>query len=81
MTLAQLNAANPQIENGLGVGQIVTACSRPAPARAGAPPPPAKSPAASAARRPRAGPAYTVAQRRNPIRHRPPLPAYARGAD
>ena len=44
VTLAQLNAANPQIKNGLGIGQIVYV-PRPA-ARAGAP---AKSPAASVA--------------------------------
>ena len=50
ITLAQLNAANPQIKNGLGIGQIVYV-PRPA-ARAGAPASaaaaPAKSPAASA---------------------------------
>ena len=46
VTLAQLNAANPQIKNGLGIGQIVYV-PRPA-ARAGAAAAPAKSTAAAA---------------------------------
>ena len=46
VTLAQLNAANPQIKNGLGIGQIVYV-PRPA-ARAGVAAAPAKSTAAAA---------------------------------
>ncbi|MET4076241.1 LysM peptidoglycan-binding domain-containing protein [Hymenobacter sp. UYCo722] len=48
VTLAQLNAANPQIKNGLGIGQIVYV-PRPAAGKAGAAAAPAKSPTASAA--------------------------------
>ena len=44
VTLAQLNAANPQIKNGLGIGQIVYVPR--AAARAGATAGPAKTPAA-----------------------------------
>lgn len=56
VTLAQLTAANPQITNGLGIGQIVYV-PRPA-ARAGAPAAPAKAAATAA---PAAVPArYTV---------------------
>ena len=47
ITLAQLNAANPQIKNGLGIGQIVYV-PRPAAGKAAAAAP-AKNPAASAA--------------------------------
>ena len=47
VTLAQLNAANPQIKNGLGIGQIVYV-PRPAAAKSAAAAP-AKIPAASAA--------------------------------
>jgi len=47
VTLAQLNAANPQIKNGLGIGQIVYV-PRPAAGKATAAVAPAKSPAASA---------------------------------
>ena len=47
VTLAQLNAANPQIKNGLGIGQIVYV-PRPA-ARPGAAAAPAKTTAATAA--------------------------------
>lgn len=47
VTLAQLTAANPQITNGLGIGQIVYV-PRPA-ARAGAAAPAAKTPAATGA--------------------------------
>ena len=47
ITLAQLNAANPQIKNGLGIGQIVYV-PRPAAGKAAAATP-AKNPAASAA--------------------------------
>jgi LysM repeat protein len=57
VTLAQLNAANPQIKNGLGIGQIVYV-PRPAAGKATAAAP-AKTPAASAA--PGPAPArYTV---------------------
>lgn len=57
VTLAELNAANPQIKNGLGVGQIVYV-PRPAAGRATAAAAPDKSPSAAA---PVAVPArYTV---------------------
>ncbi len=58
VTLAQLMAANPQVKNGLGIGQIVYV-PRPAAGRAAAAP--AKTPAASASAAPGPVPArYTV---------------------
>lgn len=61
ITLAQLNAANPQIKNGLGIGQIVYV-PRPA-GRVGAPAPAVAAPARTAAAGAASGPAparYTV---------------------